>query len=107
MFDKTYLVYLGIGLVIALVAFFAYQELQKHKTEIEKLRYDAQKLEKIIHAYNMRQYHADPSEEPNTDDEEESGDDDEQMQNRRSPQQSSERPPPQFRSLQDQINVFN
>lgn len=74
MFDKIYLIYLGIGVVIVLVAFFAYQELQKHKMEIQKLRYESQKLQKIIHAYNMRQWHQDPSEEQNETDSEEDSD---------------------------------
>lgn len=73
MFDKTYLIYIGIGAVVVTVAFFAYQELQKHKMEIQKLRYESQKLQKIIHAYNMKQWHQDPSEElVETDSEEDS-----------------------------------
>lgn len=62
-FNKSYLLYIGIGVVIVLVAFFAYQELTKHKMEIQKLRYESEKLRKIIHAYNMRQWQQDPSEE--------------------------------------------
>jgi len=76
MFDKTYIIYLGVGIVIVAVAFFAYQELQKHKTEIQKLRYESEKLQKIIHAYNMKQWHQDPSEEPNDSGTDESDDSD-------------------------------
>lgn len=58
MLSQQNLIYLGIALLIVGIAFFAYQELQKHHTEIEKLRMQSQKLEKIIYAYNMRQWHA-------------------------------------------------
>jgi hypothetical protein len=57
MLSQQNLIYLGIALLIVGIAFFAYQELQKHHTEIEKLRMQSQKLEKIIYAYNMRQWH--------------------------------------------------
>ena len=53
-FDKTYIIYLGVGIVIVAVAFFAYQELQKHKMEIQKLRYESEKLQKIIPNINIR-----------------------------------------------------
>lgn len=63
MLSQQNLIYLGIALLVVGIAFFAYQELQKHHTEIEKLRMQghelrlqSQKLEKIIHAYNMRQW---------------------------------------------------
>ena len=77
-FDKTYIIYLGVGIVIVAVAFFAYQELQKHKMEIQKLRYESEKLQKIIHAYNMKQWHQDPSEEPNESDDSDSDEDSEE-----------------------------
>ena len=57
MLSQQNLIYLGIALLIVGIAFFAYQELHKHHTEIEKLRMQSQKLEKIIYAYNMRQWH--------------------------------------------------
>lgn len=75
-FNQSYLIYIGIGIVIVLVAFFAYQELTKHKMEIQKLRYESEKLRKIIHAYNMRQWQQDPSEEPIDEDSDESTDED-------------------------------
>jgi hypothetical protein len=57
MFSQQNLIYLGLALLVVGIAFFAYQELQKHHTEIEKLRLQSQKLQKIIHAYNMGQWH--------------------------------------------------
>ena len=57
MLSQQNLIYLGIALLVVGIAFFAYQELQKHHTEIEKLRMQSQKLQKIIHAYNMGQWH--------------------------------------------------
>jgi hypothetical protein len=57
MLSQQHLIYLAIVVLIIIIAFFAYQELQKHHMEIEKLRHQSQKLEKIIHAYNMRQWH--------------------------------------------------
>ena len=56
MISQTYLIYLGIAVVIIIIAFFAYQELQKHKMEIQKLRFQSEKLRKIVHAYNMQQW---------------------------------------------------
>jgi len=57
MLSQQNLIYLGLALLVVGIAFFAYQELQKHHTEIEKLRMQSQKLQKIIHAYNMGQWH--------------------------------------------------
>lgn len=73
MLSQTYLIYLGIAVVIIIIAFFAYQELQKHKMEIQKLRFQSEKLQKIIHAYNMQQWaqQTEYPEESETDDEDE------------------------------------
>lgn len=57
MLSQQHLIYLAIVLLVIGIAFFAYQELQKHHMQIEKLRHQSAKLEKIIHAYNMRQWH--------------------------------------------------
>lgn len=79
MLSQTHLIYLGIAVVIVIVAFFAYQELQKHKMEIQKLRFQSEKLQKIIHAYNMKQWQAHPEDSDNEEfsgrEEEESEDD--------------------------------